>query len=550
VVSVTAATLPITALSMAQKDARARLVSKAPSMKISFAQPPWLLLTWPLLATGCGDSSSSTPVSNSDTDEISAAVVPAQQFRIKWRLKLDGDYSLHTPGVGPDGTVYVSVSSGKLYAVAPNGTVRWIFFAGNGGGAVDGPVSVGPDGTIYVAGAVLDPGGNGSTGAIFALTPAGTQKWIFKNTGQLIMAGPNVGPDGNIYAITQLTGIGLFSLTPAGQLRFNVPGFSERGALGTSIAFGPSQMYFALDQTGVSAPSLFSYTLNGAKRFQAPNAANNARPVVGPNGNVVVETFPGNIGLGLSGYSPAGALLWNFSSWNTLEHPDVGPDNFVYSVRNLSTLFSLTAAGAVRWKFVDTVIMFEPRVRPQNDLLFMGGRITYGAPGLFQAVTTSGTPLWRVNLPTEPGFSPYGQLVPTNRPVFSPDGNTGYGVTDVAGDGNINEFCYLYAIDLRPSTSGTNTAPTVTFAATTATTISVGGSVTFRGTFTDPDVGDGPWTLRWMFGNGPVTTTATAPGTFTRKRTYGTAGTYSAKLRVTDARGAVTTSGSITVRVQ
>jgi PKD domain/PQQ-like domain len=508
-----------------------------------------LLLSLPLLGIGCSDSSSPIPESASDTDEISAAVVPPQQFRIKWRLKLDGDYSLHTPGVGADGTVYVSVSSGKLYAVAPGGTVRWIFFAGNGGGAVDGPVSVGPDGTIYVAGAVLDPGGNGSTGAIHALTTAGAVKWTFKNTGQLIMGGPNVGPDGNIYAVTSLGGIGLFSLTPAGVLRFNVPGFSERGGLGTSIAFGPNQMYFAFDGTGVTQPSLFSYTLNGAKRFQAPNSHNNARPVAGPNGNVVVETFPGNVGLGLTAYSPAGALLWNFSSFNTLEHADVGPDNFVYSVRNLSTLFSLTPAGAERWKFVDTTIMFEPRVRPQNDLLFMGGRITYGQPGFFQAVSTGGTPLWRVNLPTEPGFAPYGQLVPMTRPVFSPDGNTGYGVTDVAGDGS-NAFSYLYAIDLGAGSGGSNRAPAVTLTATTATTINKGNSVTFRGSFTDPDAGDGPWTVRWKFGNGSVTTTKSSPGGVTRTRTYGTVGDYSVTLTVTDARGAMTTSTPIVVRVR
>jgi hypothetical protein len=169
---------------------------------------------------------------------------------------------------------------------------------------------------------------------------------------------------------------------------------------------------------------------------------------------------------------------------------------------------------------------------------------------LFQAVSTGGAPLWRVNLPTEPGFAPYGQLVPMTRPVFSPDGNTGYGVTDVAGDGTTNLYCFLYAIDLQPSAGGTNTAPTVTLAATTATTIHPGGSVTFRGTFSDPDAGDGPWTLRWMFGNGPVTTTATAPGSFTRKRTYSSAGTWTVRLRVTDARGAVTTSSPITVRVQ
>jgi hypothetical protein len=97
----------------------------------------------------------------------------------------------------------------------------------------------------------------------------------------------------------------------------------------------------------------------------------------------------------------------------------------------------------------------------------MGGRITYGQPGFFLAVSTQGAPLWRVDLPNEPGFSPYGQLVPMTRPVFTPDANTAYAVTDVAGDGSsANPYSFLYAIDVAASTSG-NTLPSVTLAATT-----------------------------------------------------------------------------------
>lgn len=69
------------------------------------------------------------------------------------RFRLAGDDSLHSPGAGADGTVYVGMSNGKLYAIAPDGTQRWVVQAGLGGGAY-GPVSVGSDGTIYVAGIV------------------------------------------------------------------------------------------------------------------------------------------------------------------------------------------------------------------------------------------------------------------------------------------------------------------------------------------------------------------------------------------------------------
>jgi hypothetical protein len=513
--------------------------------------------TWPLpvaalvLAAGCHEPSPAPNPEVAFDEPVVAAIAPAPQ-RVKWRFKLNGDYSMHSPGIAADGTIYVSLPEGRLYAVSPAGTQTWVFQAGSGG-AVYGPVSVATDGTIFVAGEVPNPGGSGATGAVFALNPAGTVKWIFNQTGGgFLIAGPNVGPDGNIYGVAEFPGIGLFSLTPQGQLRFSTGAFGEYGPLGEEIAFGSGQLYFSFDMAGMgSQPSLFGYTLAGAKRFQAPNAANNSQPDVGPNGNVVIEAFPTNTGLSLASYSPAGALNWSFYQFpgNTEEHPDVGPDNTAYTVRNLGTLLALDASGHEKWRFVDTTIMFMARVRPQNDLLFMGGRITYGQPGYFQAVSSTGTPLWRVTLPDEPGFPPYGQLVPMTNPVFSPDGSTGYGVTDVAGDG-ANPYCFLYAIDLTPSAGGGNTPPAVTLAATTTTSIRAGGSVTFRGTFTDPDQGDGPWSYLWRFGNGPLNGSMTAPGSITRKRVYSKVGTYNVVFTVTDARGGVGTSNTVTVQVR
>jgi hypothetical protein len=296
-------------------------------------------------------------------------------------------------------------------------------------------------------------------------------------------------------------------------------------------------------------PSTFGYDTNGSFKFAVPNAANNAEPAVGPNGNVIMPTFPTNIGMSLTAYAPTGVQLWSFYEFpgNTEESADVGPDNIAYTVRNLGTLFAFNADGSVRWRYADSVIMFQPRVGPKNDLVFVGGRITYGKPGLFQAISTAGLPLWRVDLPDEPGFEPYGQLVPMTSPVFSPDGNTAYGVTDVAGDG-VNPYSFLYAIDIS-ATSG-NTTPTVTLAATSPTKIRSGGSVTMKGTFVDPDQGDGPWSFGFRWGNGQTSGSVAAPGSITQTRTYSKAGTYSVRLSVTDAKAATGTSNSITVTVK
>ncbi len=167
-------------------------------------------------------TSASASPGNGPRAAIAPAAVPSEPGRVKWRFRLDGDYSLQNAAIGADGTVYVNVTGGKLYAVNPDGTQRWVFQAGLGGGA-PGPVSVGADGTVYVAGLVPSPSGSGNAGAIFAVNPDGALRWVFDDTGGLILAGPNVGPDGNVYAVSRLGGIGLFSLTPPAR-RASQPG--------------------------------------------------------------------------------------------------------------------------------------------------------------------------------------------------------------------------------------------------------------------------------------------------------------------------------------
>ena len=138
--------------------------------------------------------------------------------------------------------------------------------------------------------------------------------------------------------------------------------------------------------------------------------------------------------------------------------------------------------------------------------------------------------------------------MPTTRPVFTPGATTAYMVTDVAGDGaSARPYCFLYAIDL---SSSSNTPPSVSLVATTSTTIPRGGQITVKGTFTDPDPNDGPWSYTFRWQNGPTSGTAAAPGSITQTRTYSTAGTFAIRLRVTDARGALGISNAVTVNVQ
>lgn len=126
---------------------------------------------------------------------------------------------------------------------------------------------------------------------------------------------------------------------------------------------------------------------------------------------------------------------------------------------------------------------------------------------------------------------------------------------EIVGEGNLVAGGPMHALMWKvtsgsppPPPPPTNTTPTVSLAATTSTTISKGGSVTFRGSFTDPD--NGPWKYTFTWGNGSTSGSTTTNGSVTQRRKYGSRGTYAIRYAVTDAAGATATSGAITVTVR
>ncbi|HSP14996.1 MAG TPA: IPT/TIG domain-containing protein [Thermoanaerobaculia bacterium] len=386
--------------------------------------------------------------------------------RIRWRFQADADYIQSRPAVAGDGTVYAIDVYGHLYALAPDGALRWIFNATLTG---FGNVSVGPDGTIYT----------GSTSSIFALAPDGTLKWQFQqNPGAFILLGPNVGPDGNIYAVAT-QGMGVFSLTPQGSLRWSVPENYSRPIVELQeIVFAPppaSRLYFHANDHikgfGLDGTLLFTY-VDGLPQ-------DDHQPAVSPDGSLYTNLFSAfGPGLMLGKFDGSGNLLWQtFDKYptgtNALTAPDVGPDGVVYDGRNLSSLYSLNPDSSVRWQYIDSGILLAPIVSPLNDLIFVGGIVDYGQPGFFEAVSTSGVSLWKFVLPLENGLD----IVPGSRARFTLDGQTAYIGTSIAGQ-TTNGYSYLYSVQ-----TASSAPPATTYSFTLTPTTLVGGN-TSRGDVT------------------------------------------------------------------
>ena len=384
-------------------------------------------------------------VSEGQTSEAFDLMVedrPATTGAIAWRFEVLANYISHRADVARDGTVYFNDSSGFLYALTPAGALKWVYDGDSAGSS--GPTVVGRDGTIYF-------GLSSPAAAIHAVNPDGTLKWIFPAPdSQGTIGGPNVGPDGNIYAVFDIGGsIGAVSLTPEGVLRWNNlgnPRIAEFGQLGRELVFGGGNVYFTSTYYG----DVYGFGLaEGAQRFFT-NIGTADQAGAARNGTLYVPT-----GLRLNAYAKNGQFRWSFfgdehNTTNDLTAPDVDRDGNIYINRNLSELYSLTPAPAVRW-IVPSLLaggpIPGPIVSPKNDLVLMGGQETYGKPGLIQAFATAdGALLFEINIPKEPDGT---CAIPYARARFNRAGDRAYIPAAQLCEVPRVYHAWLYALDIQ-----------------------------------------------------------------------------------------------------
>jgi hypothetical protein len=411
----------------------------------------------------------------------SALVVTVRQpsGRIRWSFDVASDLVRHRAAVAGDGTVYLNDVAGRLYALSADGGLRWIFQAGARGGV--GPVSVGADGTVYVAGSVpKDPAqvcadaNVTQVDAVFAVNPDGTQKWVFDDTCQGLIAGPNTGPDGRVYAVTNKGGLGAFALSAEGALDWNAGNFSEANPTGFEIVFGTSaagepRQFFQFSQNDVHFQAqLFAYSLTGTQVW-ARGTSKGAQPAVGPaSSNVFFSTEYGPGGQ-IRSYTPGGVHRW-FSNIYPEVHMSVldsGPDDTVYVAQDNYFLNAIDpGSGSIRWTYHELTAVFGPPVAsPDNRLVLSGGKHNSGRPGLVWAVGINGALLWKQQLPDVPGLFPGGQAIPSSRARFTADGQTAYLAADVAGDESLptsERRALFFALDTSSVAAPANRPPTVT----------------------------------------------------------------------------------------
>jgi hypothetical protein len=395
-----------------------------------------------------GQAEVSVATGRGESEPFLRDVNPGQrEGRIRWRFRTGRWMNRQFVKVGPDGTVYTSDILG-LYALDADGVLQW-FVPGAGGGR---PIDIGPDGTIYTS-RTPDRG----LGIIRALNPDGSMRWEFVPPASWdLVAGPNVGPDGNIYASQEWVsdgGLGFFSLDPEGNLLW-----SNRGDPPLDPNLQPtaiSEIVFASDRFYASAwflrsgqPTTYAFSLGGDQIWYSGTSdldtLFHSFPRVDPQ-----ERAIGVWGqTGIIALLPDGETDWVslHPDPNSLQIPAIDPAGNIYTGDLIGVdRWSLTPEGNTRWFAgqADNGGLTNLGVTPDGSVVVAtgwdrGGRSRW--VGGFDAGT--GSRLFEVRLRREQGW-PQGS---TNLyPAFSADSRTAY-LTTAFSKVDAVEHGYLLAI--------------------------------------------------------------------------------------------------------
>ncbi len=360
--------------------------------------------------------------------------------RVLWKHRLEGASLAREATVAPDGTIYTS-DFNRLYAFSPTGELLWTL-AGVGGGR---PVSFLPDGTIITGGSL-----------IAAVNPNGTLKWRFDNPrpGLDLAAGPNVGPDGNIYAAMDTEdepeALGTFSLDPDGNLRWatrgEYPVIRLRGPSYTTIQFADDRAYVTVFRRLSRPPTIRTYDFDGDLLWYSADLglAVGSAPTIHPNGSLIIRWAQ----IGMMSLSPDADLQW------ITEHPGDGSLLGGAAIASTGEIFvgdwlgidwwSLNGDGSTNWWQPSTEGMLGGyTVTPDDTQLLTSGAVGFGASQWIRGydIASHGDRFWQFDLEDEAGFFQFAGMLG----AFSSDGTTAYFASGFAGDA---DFGYLYAVDI------------------------------------------------------------------------------------------------------
>jgi outer membrane protein assembly factor BamB len=299
--------------------------------------------------------------------------------KLKWRFPAGLEIK-SSPAVADDGTVYFGSRDWNLYALTPAGKLKWVFATG---AWVDSSPAIAVDGTIYF--------GSWDTN-LYALNPDGSLKWRFPSGG-IIDSSPAIGADGTIYFGSHDKFF--YALSAEGKLRWKFP---TQGPITSSPAVGMDGVVYFTSTDG----NLYALNSDGTAKWRLhTGGASEASPVIDANGNVYLVVFTDFSGY-LDSFSRDGKKNWGWTTanvWNDTT-PVVLANSEIYFAWPWGTLQGIYSNGQYGESIrISGNVTSSPVVTDNGTFYFTCGReLVALAPTNMASLARSPWPMFRANL--------------------------------------------------------------------------------------------------------------------------------------------------------
>jgi len=401
-----------------------------------------------------------------------------------WNKKEDGEIRGGV-ALAKDGTLYFGVDDARLFAMNPDGTLKWITKVQAYTDQYDitntistSTPTIGEDGTVYIntLGYYSGYSNSNNFGFLWAINPDGSEKWRYETgnfesgSGTMIpwlRGSAAIGHDGTIYVGSE-DGV-LHAVNPDGTLKWKFISYINKGWL-RGLEGGPP----VIDQNGTIYYAaegefmLFDMTTREARLFAInPDGSykwdfllledkvyfSEHEPAIGPDGKIYVDNGDGYVAV-LYALNPDGTKAWQFHTGaNVASSVVIGADSTIYvggstyvSPAHRIKLYALNPDGTEKWRFPKTGNPDKYSFNLSTPVIGADGNIYFGIPsasygagdGRLYALKPDGTELWS----KPPSLGAMGD----SPPVIAPDG-TLYAGTGEGYESQI--YGFLWAVNTK-----------------------------------------------------------------------------------------------------
>lgn len=291
----------------------------------------------------------------------SASINVGKNAFIKWVL--DTGYVYACPAIGYDGTIYVI--GNKLYAINPNGTVKWSNNPQDGSYNYQASPVIGDDGTIYVV--------SGNNASLYARDSTdGSLKWVTavgKLYNYLGNIASSIDSNGNIY-IGNNEGY-LYSLDANGNIRW----IYTCGQRITSYpVVGKNDNVYVFCRNDSSEGVFYSISSDGDYRWSYTFPINEwcvNSPSIDGNGNIYLPISAGTYGK-IYKFDKDGNSLWNAQvSGNIYYSPIFDNSGYLY-VCGGDTIYKILADNGSIVKYTSTGYQSSTVISQEGIIYLIG----------------------------------------------------------------------------------------------------------------------------------------------------------------------------------